>query len=39
MKLDDVPVCFHFYVCEVPYPVISVARFSFARLQSKHGIT
>ena len=26
MKLDEVPVCFHFYVCEVPYPVISVAR-------------
>ena len=26
MKLDEVPVCLHFYVCEVPYPVISVAR-------------
>ena len=25
MKLDEVPVCFHFYVC-VPYPAISVAR-------------
>ena len=26
MTLDGVPVCFYFYVCDVPYPVISVAR-------------
>ena len=26
MTLDGVPTCFHSYVCDVPYPVVSVAR-------------
>ena len=26
MKLDGAQVYFHFYVCDVPYPVVSVAR-------------
>ena len=26
MKLDEVPVCFHFYVCVVSYPVILICR-------------
>jgi hypothetical protein len=26
MTLDGALVCFHFYACDVPYPVISVAR-------------